>query len=234
MADRRALARIVALALLVGGAFLLVASSGSLSADGLRDRVDGHGPLGPLLYVAVASLLVPALFPGPLLAGAGGLLFGTALGAPLALLAVVLGAVLAFTIARRLAHDAVERLQGPRLASLRAWIGERGFLNVLYARLAPGVPYTLVNYAAGLSPVRLSAFAAATAIGAAPRTVAYAALGGSIDDLTDPVAVAAIAVLVAMAVAGAIAARREGSRGRARPAPGTATSSPDGPTAAPR
>ncbi|WP_205695882.1 TVP38/TMEM64 family protein [Conexibacter sp. SYSU D00693] len=180
----------------------------------------------------MAALLVPTLFPGPLLAGAGGLLFGTALGAPLAVLAVVLGAVLAFTIARRLAHDAVERLQGPRLRALREWVGQRGFLSVLYARLMPGVPYTLVNYAAGLSPVRLRSFTAATALGAAPRTAAYAALGGSFDDLTDPVALGAIGVILLMAVAGALVARREARSARGLPGSAGGRSTPAGPTAA--
>jgi uncharacterized membrane protein YdjX (TVP38/TMEM64 family) len=189
-------------------AFALVASSGSYSADGLRDRIDGYGVLGPLVFIAVSAALTPALFPGPLLAGASGLLFGTWLGTPISIIAATLGAVLAFGIARWLAHDAVESLQGRRLATLRAWIGQRGFLSILYARIVPGLPYSLVNYAAGLSPIRLRAFAAATALGCAPRAFAYTALGGSIDDLGSPEAIAAIVVLVVMALGGAIAARR--------------------------
>jgi len=46
-----------------------------------------------------------------------------------------------------------------------------------------------VNYVAGLTRVRLAAFAGATAIGMAPRSFAYAALGGSLDDLDSPVAI---------------------------------------------
>ena len=46
--------------------------------------------------------------------------------------------------------------RGPAAAPrIREWIGRRGFLAVLYARIAPGVPYSLVNYAAGLTPVAL-------------------------------------------------------------------------------
>ena len=66
---------------------------------------------------------------------------------------------------------------------LRDGIARRGFVAVLYARIAPGMPFTLVNYASGLTAVRLLVFAAATALGAAPRAFAYAALGGSLDDL---------------------------------------------------
>jgi uncharacterized membrane protein YdjX (TVP38/TMEM64 family) len=141
------------------------------------------------------------------LAGASGLLFGTALGTPVSICSATLGATLAFGIARWLAHDAVEELEGPRLRALRAWVGRRGFLSVLYARIAPGIPYSLVNYAAGLSPVALRAFVAATAVGCAPRAFAYTALGGSFGDLGSPETVIAIAVLVAMAIVGLVLAR---------------------------
>src|SRR5690349_22499319 len=36
----------------------------------------------PLVFIAVSSLLTVCLFPGPLLSGASGLLFGTAQGTP--------------------------------------------------------------------------------------------------------------------------------------------------------
>ena len=179
------------------------------------------------MFIALSAALTPALFPGPLLAGASGLLFGTWLGTPISIVSATLGAVLAFALARWLAHDALEALEGRRLRALRAWIGRRGFLSILYARIVPGVPYSLVNYAAGLSPVTLRAFAGATALGCAPRAFAYTALGGSLDDLGSPEAIAAIVVLVVMAVGGALLARRDLLAARATaPGPGTGSSSP--------
>ena len=99
--------------------------------------------------------------------------------------------MLAFCIARFVAHDAVETLGGERLRPIQAWIERRGFWAVLYARIAPGVPYSLVNYVAGVTRVGLPAFAAATALGVAPRAFAYTALGGSLDDLGSPEALVA-------------------------------------------
>lgn len=190
-------------------AFLAVASTGALSAQRVRGWLDGYGAAGPLVFIVVSSALTACLFPGPLLAGASGLLFGTALGTPVSIVSATLGATLAFALSRWLAHDAVEELQGQRLRALRAWVARRGFLSVLYARIAPGMPYNLVNYAAGLSPVALRSFVAATAIGCAPRAFAYTALGGSLDDLGSPEAVAAIVVLVVMALVGLVLARRD-------------------------
>jgi uncharacterized membrane protein YdjX (TVP38/TMEM64 family) len=222
--------RLLALPVLVAGAFALVATSGDLSAERVRDWVDGFGAAGPLVFIVVSACLTCALFPGPLLAGASGLLFGTALGTPVSIVSATLGATLAFSISRWIAHDEVERLAPPRVQRLRGWVGRRGFVSVLYARIAPGVPYTLVNYAAGLTPIRLRSFVAATAIGVSPRAFAYTALGGSLDDLTSPEAIVALALLVVMAVVGLFLARREVRP----PAPGTATSSPAARSAARR
>src|SRR3954464_7967532 len=178
--------RLGALALIVVGCFVLVSSTGDLSSERVRGWVDGYGAAGPLVFIVVSASLTVALFPGPLLAGASGLLFGTALGTPVSVAAATLGATMAFSLARWLAHDAVEDLAPPRVQRLRGWLGRRGFLSVLYARIVPGLPYTLVNYAAGLAPIRLRAFVAATAIGVPPRTFAYTAPGGSLDDLSAP------------------------------------------------
>jgi uncharacterized membrane protein YdjX (TVP38/TMEM64 family) len=205
--------RLLSLVLFVGSAFAAIALSGSLSADAVRDRVDGLGAAGPLLFIPISACLTVALCPGPLLAGASGLLFGTALGTPVSIASATLGAALAFMLSRWWAHDAIEALAGPRLQALRAWVGARGFLSVLYARIAPGMPYNLVNYAAGLTPILLRAFVAATAIGVAPRAFAYTALGGSLGDLTSPEALVAVGVLVATAVVGALLAGRDLRRG---------------------
>jgi uncharacterized membrane protein YdjX (TVP38/TMEM64 family) len=218
--------RLGGLAAVLALAFAVVATSGELSAARVRDWVQDAGVWAPVAFVVLSAALTVMLFPGPLLAGASGLLFGTAVGFPLSLTAAVLGASTAFLIARTAGGDAVERRAGPRVARLRAAIGRRGFLAVLYARIVPGVPYSLVNYAAGLAPIGLATFAGATALGAAPRAFAYTALGGSLDDLGSPEAVAAIVVLVVMAVGGLLAVRRSGSAG--------GSSSPASPTAGPR
>ena len=189
----------------------------------MRDWVEDFGVVAPVVFIAMSSCLTVMLFPGPLLAGASGLLFGTALGFPISLISATLGASMAFALARFVAHDAVEELSGRRLKRLQEWIERRGFYAVFYARLAPGVPYNLVNYAAGLSRVRYRAFVAATALGASPRAFAYTALGGSLDDLGSPEAIAAFSVLVVMAVVGGFFAWRTGLRERRAPTQGDRT-----------
>lgn len=235
---RLAFLRLGALLAVVGGLFALLALSGDLSSERVRDAVEEAGPLAPVAFVVVSAVLTVCMFPGPLLSGASGLLFGTALGTPISIVAATLGASAAFSLARRFGADAVDELSGRRLRVVRDYIGQRGFLAVLYARILPLMPYNLVNYAAGLTPVRLATFAAATAIGCAPRAFAYTALGGSLHDLDSTAAIVAFAVLVVMGVGGILAAGRDaavrkrlaafGGRRVRRSGSGRATSSPDG------
>jgi uncharacterized membrane protein YdjX (TVP38/TMEM64 family) len=207
-ARRFALLRLGALAALVGALFAAVALTGELSAERVRDAVDDVGVVAPLAFIPISALLTVAMFPGPLLSGASGLLFGTALGTPVSIVAATLGASLACSLSRRFGARAVDELSGRRVRVLQDFIAQRGFLSVLYARILPAMPYNVVNYAAGLTRVPLPTFAAATALGCAPRAFAYTALGGNLSNLGSPQAVAAFAVLVAMGLGGlAVAAR---------------------------
>lgn len=225
MSDRARLGSLALIVAVVFGATAFLTLSGVLTVEDVRAWVEDHvrepvrdlGVLGPLLFIAVGSVLTVSLFPGPLLCAIGGVIFGTAVGIPTVLATIVCGAVLAFSISRWWAHDAVERAAGARVQALRAWVGRRGFVAILLARAAPGLPYNLVNYAAGLTPVALLSFAVATAIGAAPRTAAYVALGGSFGDLRSPEALAAIAVLGVMGVTGALLLARDLRAATARP-----------------
>lgn len=171
----------------------------------------------PVVFVLCWTVLTPALAPGTLLATTAGLAFGVAEGVAVALAGATAGGVLAFLIARRTAASAVAHLEGERLRRLQERVERRGFLSVAAARAAPGVPTTLLNYACGLSRIRLREFAAGTLVGGAPRIFGYAALGGSGGDLTSPLALVALGTMAAITLSGLglVVARRRSARGGA-------------------
>ncbi len=207
----RALRRLGLLATSVAIAFAGVAATIPHSAQALRDAVSGLGVGAPFAFVAVATALTCALFPYPILAAASGLVFGTALGTVVSIAGGTTGALAAFLIARAGAATAVVELAGPRLRALLDAVGRRGFVAVLYMRIIPGVPRDLANCGAGLTPVAVAPYVAATLLGIAPRAFAYSALGSSfsVTRLTSPEAIAAVAVLAAMALLGlALIARK--------------------------
>ena len=191
----------MALVAAVAAAFGAFALLGPHSPEALRGGVAGAGLLAPLIFVAVWVLLTPAMGPGTLLAAAGGLLFGLGPGSVLSLLGATLGGLASFAIARVTCNDALAGIGGERLAKLKARIERRGFVPVLLARLAPGVPSTALNYACGLTRVRARDFVAAIALGGAPRVVSYTALGSSGGDPTSLGGILGIGLSVAIALA---------------------------------
>ena len=168
----------------------------------LRHFVLAAGVGAPAVMLAAWVVLTPALFPGPVLAAAGGLTFGAAGGTALACGGAVLGGVAAFSLARTVARGAVEPRvrRSPRLARINALLERRGFAAVLAARLMPGVPASGLYYAAGISSVRRRQFTAAIAIGALLRTTPYALLGNG---LATGSAVPLIAAAVSLAIGAA-------------------------------
>jgi uncharacterized membrane protein YdjX (TVP38/TMEM64 family) len=169
----------------------------------------GPGVRAAVVFIGVYAGLTMACVPGPVLAGLSGVLFGTLEGSLLALVGAVLGASLAFLVARHVAGDLVARVGGRRVTALAAWVEGRGFRSMVFARAAPGAPFAAVSYAAGLAPVRLRDFALATGIVAIPRTFAYAAIGGSADHLRSPAVAIAGFVILGVGALGLVLGLRE-------------------------
>jgi uncharacterized membrane protein YdjX (TVP38/TMEM64 family) len=207
---RRALLRVGFAGAAVLCAFAIARLAGfSPSADRIRDWGEGLGAAGPPLFVAGGVLLNCLWVPLPVIAGAAGLVFGTAVGTAIGVLVIATAATVQLLIGRRLAGERAELLLGQRGSAAAAFVARRGFWTVLYVRLVPGLPFNVLNYAAGLSRLRARDVFAGTGLGFAPRTFAYAAVGGSLSRLDSAEARAAIAVGVVMAVVGAVLARRQ-------------------------
>jgi uncharacterized membrane protein YdjX (TVP38/TMEM64 family) len=204
---RRAIVRLLVLAVALAAAFAAVAAAG-IGPDDVRHWVHAAGPAGPVLFVFAGAALCVALFPGHVTAAVAGMLFGTLAGTGLALAAAVLGAMLCLLAARLLGADATRSLLGPKGRRWQDWLTAHGFSAVLTSRLAPGTPAGVVNYLAGLAGIRPRAFAAAVALGALPKTIAYVSLGGALSDPLSTRGAVAAALYVGAALGGALLARR--------------------------
>jgi len=127
------------------------------------------------IYVAAAILFIP----GSILTLGAGALFGVLWGTVYVSVASTLGASGAFLIGRYLARHAIARkIEGnPRFAAIDHAVGSEGWKIVLLTRLSPIFPFTLLNYAFGLTSVKFSHYVLASWIGMMPGTVMYVYLG---------------------------------------------------------
>ena len=212
---RTAFVRLGAYGLVVGTVLLVLALTGSIpSAGEARDWVDG---LGDGAYVAFVPLFVAVNFVifWPVLAGAAGLLFGTAAGTALTLAGVTAASVTQMFVARRLAAGHHGNLLPKRTRGLEEFLTRNGAIAVMESRIVPVLPWGLVNFSAGLTQLRYRDLAFGTVVGAAPKVFAYVALGGSLDDIASTEAIVAIVLLGVLAVFGALFVRRQIALGRA-------------------
>jgi uncharacterized membrane protein YdjX (TVP38/TMEM64 family) len=98
---RRARLRVATFGVLVGALAAAAALSGALpSAGEVRHFGASLGWLGYALWVPATAVLNALFVPGPVLAGAAGLMFGTALGTPIALLAALVEAAVDVPVGR--------------------------------------------------------------------------------------------------------------------------------------
>lgn len=137
------------------------------------------GPLGLVVFVAAYALATVLFVPGwPLTVGAG-FTFGLLLGAAAVSLGSILGASLAFLIARFLARQQVERMtaKNKRFQAIDRAIGEQGAKLVFLLRLSPIIPFNLSNYFYGITGVKFWPYVLASWIGMLPGTVLYVYLG---------------------------------------------------------
>ncbi len=209
---RAAWARPAVLVLLIALAAVVAVLVGVPDAQQLRADVAAVGPAAPVLFLAVYAAATLAPVPKNVFSVAAGLLFGLVEGTAVVLLAALLGALAAFALGRALGREAVERMTGGRAARVDALLGRHGLLAVLGVRLVPVLPFTAINYAAGLTAVRLRDYVLGTALGIVPGTVAYVALGAYGTSPGSWPFLVAVLVLVALTAGGAAWAHRRRTR----------------------
>lgn len=140
--------------------------------------VDGLGVIGPVVFVVGYAVAVVAFIPGSVLTLAAGAIFGVLEGTVYVLVAATLGSIGAFLVARHIARRAIERrIEGDaRFAAIDRAIGAEGLKITFLLRLSPVFPFNLLNYALGLTRVRLVDYAIAS-IGMLPGTLLYVYAG---------------------------------------------------------
>jgi uncharacterized membrane protein YdjX (TVP38/TMEM64 family) len=147
----------------------------------------GMGPAGGVLYAAFYIAGTALFFPGLVLTLGAGFLYGAIIGTLVVSPASVAGASLAFLIARYFARDWVTRRlkKYPQAAAIDRAIEKNGFKAVILLRLQPVLPFNILNYALGLTSIRLRDYMLASWIGMFPATVLYVYLGSVMNDISD-------------------------------------------------
>jgi uncharacterized membrane protein YdjX (TVP38/TMEM64 family) len=152
-----------------------------LTLANIRRVREELGMFAPLVFVFLYGLGTLIAFPGSILSLTGGFLFGTFVGGALIVVGATSGAVCAFLLARYAGRNTIERLiSGGQLERFDSLVRGSGLSAVLFTRLVPLFPFNFLNFAWGLTSVRLSDYVIGTVIGIIPGALVYANLAGAV------------------------------------------------------
>jgi pyruvate/2-oxoglutarate dehydrogenase complex dihydrolipoamide dehydrogenase (E3) component/uncharacterized membrane protein YdjX (TVP38/TMEM64 family) len=126
------------------------------------------------LYVLVTGLSLPV---AALLTLAAGAIFGLLWGTVIVSFASSAGATLAFLASRFLFRDGVRRRFGDRLRPVDRGVQKDGAFYLFALRLAPPIPFFVINLVMGLTPIRAWTFYWASQLGMLPGTLVYVNAG---------------------------------------------------------
>lgn len=146
--------------------------------------VQGLGSMGPLVVALGYTISTVLLIPGSAISIGAGTLFGLKTGFVIVLVGANLGALSAFVLARTLLRRKVAHWMEkyPKCRSLDRAIARQGFRMVFLLRLSPAFPFTLLNYALGLTGVRAGAYVLANLLGMLPGMFLYVYIGATARD----------------------------------------------------
>ncbi len=195
---RRVFAILAAIVILVAIALLVALPT----AVQLRDWANSVGPWFPLAFLGAHIVMTVFPFPRTAFTLAAGLLFGPVLGIPLAVAAATVSAVIALLLVRAAGWQLIKLVPHPRIESLDARLRERGWPAIVSMRLIPAVPFSVLNYAAGASAVRVLPYTFATLVGLVPGTSAVVILGDALTGSVSPLLVLISFCTACLGVAG--------------------------------
>ena len=200
VSPRRALATAAAIVILVAFALLVPIPT----AVQLRDWATSVGPWFPAAFLVAHVVVTVFPFPRTAFTLAAGLLFGPVLGIAIAVTASTISAVLALFLVRAVGWQLSRLVPNPKVAVLDARLRTRGWPAILSMRLIPAVPFSVLNYAAGASAVRVLPYTLASLVGLIPGTAAVVVLGDALTGNVSPLLLLVSACTASLGIAGLV------------------------------
>ena len=146
--------------------------------------IQNLGLLGGILFILLYIITTIAFVPGSILTLGAGVIFGVGWGSVYVFLGAICGETLAFLIGRYLARDWVYRKiqSNQKFLAINKALKREGLKIILLTRLSPIFPFSLLNYAFGITGVSLRDYFLGS-VGMIPMTITYVYFGSVAGDL---------------------------------------------------
>ena len=168
----------------------------------LRDWASTVGTWFPLAFLGAHIVITVLPFPRTAFTLSAGLLFGPALGVIIAVTASTISALIALLLVRAFGWQLNRLVIHPGVEALDGRLNARGWPAVLSLRMIPAVPFSVLNYAAGASAVRMVPYLLATLAGLLPGTTAVVVLGDAMTGEVNPLLILVSLCTASVGIAG--------------------------------
>lgn len=145
----------------------------------IKEYVKTFGVLAPLIYIMMFSLVPLTFFPDSVLAISAGLIFGFSKGYIYTTIGALIGASIAFFIARYLGKEIIKIKSSDKLEKIERLIETNGFYIIFLLRLIPLFPFDVISYGAGITNVKYKDFILATLFGTIPGIAVFTNIGAT-------------------------------------------------------
>ena len=165
------------LLVLVGGVVALYFSPlrHYFSREQLHDTVNHLRGLwyGPIVLIVAYGVGCIFAVPASIFIIAAGIIWGWKLGVTYAMTGAMLGASASYFAGQFLGEGLLDRF-GKAGEMVRRQVSRNGFVSMLIARLIPGPPFAVWNYAAGIARMNFGEYFLATLLGTLPAHIVFA------------------------------------------------------------
>jgi len=150
--------------------------------DYLIDYINGFGIFAEvaLIIITILEVLIAPIPPLVLYITAG-ILFGPFKGGVLVLIGNVLGASIAFLIARKLGREHINKVIDKKVEErFNLFLKKYGFVSIFLLRVNPITSSDLISYLSGLTNISMRKFILGTSLGLAPLIFLQTYIGGDL------------------------------------------------------
>jgi len=150
----------------------------------LKVIIHSYGSYSPLAYILLQILqIIVAPIPGGAIEFLGGYLFGVTVGFFYSMIGLIIGSLMAFSLARIFEKLAVEKFVSPKnIKKFDYLVGHEGTILSFLLFLIPGFPKDALCYLLGLTPMHTGTFLIISTIGRIPGTLMAVLQGGKAFD----------------------------------------------------
>lgn len=140
----------------------------------LRSYVESFGVKAPIVFIVIYTILTIFIPSTPLMA-ISGILFGFYLGVIYVTIGGLLSSIILFYISRILGQKWVDNvLKNKYLGKLKNYnnsLSDRAIVNLIILRVAPIMPFNVLNILMGVSKIKIKDYLIGTIIGLIPSNI---------------------------------------------------------------